>query len=300
MRLVNRLVNAVHDKFHRFQQGITVISFTDARSLGVYLSDDALIFNEGDYPFLTIDIDADTTVSDIYAAIAPVFTSVNMVADYATCYARALGDISSVYNPTTGLYTYTLTVPYSFLYVIMAVFASSLITTQQAIIEALKQLYLHSAETNWLDEWGSYFGVIRNFNDDEADDDYRARIIAEVVKPKCNNVALELAIEQYTGQTVTIADSATPTWFTLNYAFNLLGGVSPDAYAAKISAIVNKIKAAGTRFELMASASSISDSVNPPTADKLSIVITKNHYHDGSYTYQSGIRHQPEIYNEEL
>lgn len=300
MRLLDRLISFVHDKFNRYAQGAAAISFTHNESLVVVFSDEAVTFFNGGFERLSIDLDDTLTIQGINAQMAVVFPTSTANALYASRLARALIDSDSTFNAETGLYSYTLLVPYSLLYLIMLVYAKAIKSTQLAVIEALKQLYLHSAETNWLDEWGGYFGVARDFDNGEADADFRDRMIASLLKPKCNNVAMEAAINALTGQDVTITDSVTPTWFGVTTGFNLLGGESPTGFAAKMASIVNQIKAAGTRFEITLSAAVIGDTMPVITIDRLAVTITTNHLHDGTHRHNGAIRHTPETTHEIL
>jgi len=60
-----------------------------------------------------------------------------------------------------------------------------------------KMMYLASAEGEWVDHWGSYFGVSRLANED--DDHYKQRIISEVVRPKQTVEGIIDCIATYTG-----------------------------------------------------------------------------------------------------
>lgn len=60
-----------------------------------------------------------------------------------------------------------------------------------------KMMYLASAEGEWVDYWGSYFGVSRLANED--DDHYKQRIISEVVRPKQTVEGIIDCIATYTG-----------------------------------------------------------------------------------------------------
>jgi len=60
-----------------------------------------------------------------------------------------------------------------------------------------KMMYLTSAEGEWVDYWGSYFGVSRLANED--DDHYKQRIIGEVIRPKQTVEGIIDCIATYTG-----------------------------------------------------------------------------------------------------
>lgn len=69
---------------------------------------------------------------------------------------------------------------------------------------AIQQLYLTAAESDILDFWGEFFVVPRTPG--ESDDAYRARMIAEVFRPRSNPLAIQNAIKADTGFDVTIRE----------------------------------------------------------------------------------------------
>lgn len=66
----------------------------------------------------------------------------------------------------------------------------------------LTQIILTSAQENWADFWGSYFGVVRWV--DEADSDYTQRIIGEIFRPRVNKKALEKMVDFITNSPTSI------------------------------------------------------------------------------------------------
>ena len=70
--------------------------------------------------------------------------------------------------------------------------------------EALKQLYLGTAEQNWLDVWGASLGVARRAG--QSDSDYRAWILREITRPRANWADIESAILESTGAAVHISE----------------------------------------------------------------------------------------------
>jgi hypothetical protein len=74
------------------------------------------------------------------------------------------------------------------------------------ITAAEKELYLHSADTRWLDLWGEYFRIGRS--EGEIDHDYLLRIIAETIKPKTNNISLaKMLMEAFPSCQCFVTDS---------------------------------------------------------------------------------------------
>lgn len=152
-----------------------------------------------------------------------------------------------------------------------------------------------TADGDFLDTLGSYYGVPRL--QDEPDGSYGPRIIAEVLRPKCNNVAIELAIEVFTGQSCTVTDvqivtataplyDGTYTYdgsqnhdgldasvkynlFDVVYAYDLVNGTSDvTGFADVVRGIVNRIRAGGTHLRsLSLSGSVLTDSALPASDD---------------------------------
>lgn len=168
-----------------------------------------------------------------------------------------------------------------------------LVDAAAQIDQMLLQMDTHTASAEWLDELGGYYGVPRLQG--EADAQYAPRIIAEVLRPRNNNVAIELALQQYTGQAAQVVDvveygtssgqfvynsaytfngakqynsSSQPIYgkFDVVYSYDLLGGTDPTAFAGTVRDLINRLRAAGTHLRAMSlQTSAISDTVTPPT-----------------------------------
>jgi hypothetical protein len=121
--------------------------------------------------------------------------------DAAQLSARVLLDGGSDITASNGdhLYGYT-----SVLFAFFESLAGELDALRLSIGEALKQLSTRTASDAWLDELGGYYGIPRIAG--EPDESYGPRIIAEVLRPRGNNVALEMAIKTFTGQDATVTD----------------------------------------------------------------------------------------------
>lgn len=152
--------------------------------------------------------------------------------------------------------------PTSLLWQEMQVVEIALDEQRERISAAERQMYLHSADSNWLDIWASYhFGIERNR--DEADAQYLQRALKELLQPNQNNIALEQIVSDVYGVSVKIRDavpfaSELPPPYTADDARNrfLLDMAIPADTAAedaetlitRIKALVRKHKAAGTDF----------------------------------------------------
>lgn len=143
-----------------------------------------------------------------------------------------------------------------------------------SVLAAPAQMCVPTAEGEWLDYLGSVFGGIGR-DSGESDALYGPRIIATILRPACNNKAIELAILNYTGQTSRVTDAVNAVAATDIYnganAYN--GGIEysssleapeyclfdlaanydpatamqgPTDFEATLRAMVNSLRAAGT------------------------------------------------------
>jgi hypothetical protein len=198
--------------------------------------------------------------------------------------AAVLLDGAGDINASNGdhLYGYT-----SFLYTYLEAQAIELAAAEVQIGEMLEQLSTKTAEGEWLDELGSYYGVPRFPG--EADAQYGPRIIPEVLRPRGNGIAIEAAIKAYTGQPITVTDvvvygAATPKYnggytynatqvhnanptpiyglFDVLYSYDLLSGTDVTSFREQIRSLVNRLRDAGTQLRaLTLQSSSIADTM---------------------------------------
>lgn len=115
--------------------------------------------------------------------------------------ALVLLDASGNQDASNGdhLHGYT-----SVLWAYMESIANELTLIRAAIAEALLQMAATTAAGEWVDEHGGYYNVPRN--NGELDAAYAARIVAEVIRARGNNIAIGEAIKtavQATAATVT-------------------------------------------------------------------------------------------------
>lgn len=203
-------------------------------------------------------------------------------------------------------YAYT-----SVLYAYLDAMGQELDLARQAIAAIPDELSVTSADGEWLDFLGSYYAV-RRLNG-EVDGLYARRIIAETLRAKGNNVAIEMAIQDYTGQDVTIADvvifrgpepsfdgiphydgaykfqlASVPAYglFDCQVGYDLLGGSQPPAYIATLRGIIERLRDAGTQLRnVTLTGSSLSDRGPLPTDDLDTLVITRSQVFDGSFNF---------------
>lgn len=139
-----------------------------------------------------IDLDLSAhTISSLAAEIAaePGYSLPFVSADYGSRSALSLLDGSG--NPRTQSNGDHLSVYTSLLWVLFAALARELAAAKLAIEEAIRQIHLHGAEADYLDEHGSYYGVARPGSTDV---DYLNAIVSTVLMPRNNNVAIQLAL----------------------------------------------------------------------------------------------------------
>ena len=199
--------------------------------------------------------------------------------DLAGLSARTLLDGDGDIGKSNGDHLYAYTSP---LWVYLEAMASELDAARLQITEMLRQMVTKTAEGEWLDEIGIYYGVPRMPG--EADRPYGDRIIAEVLRPRSNNVAMEMAIKEFTGQTATVTDvvlfdGATPAYnsliqhnglhlhnavarpiyglFDVMIGYNLLTGGSPAQFQQEVREIIGRLRAAGTHLRALELAGSV-------------------------------------------
>lgn len=180
--------------------------------------------------------------------------------------------------------------------------AAELEMAQAQVGNMLLQMNTTTANNEWLDELGSYYNVLRNPG--ESDSQYGPRIIATVLRPCGNNVAMEAAIATYTGQQATVTDvvvygTAAPLYngfsthngsihynstagakyglFDVTYAYDLLAGGDITAFQATVVTLINQIRDAGTHLRAIAlSGSILTDALTPPTDGSSTQVLVVN------------------------
>ena len=124
---------------------------------------------------------------------------------------------------------------------------------------AVDQIYLARSRGDWLDLHGSYYGVPRRV--DEQDDAYVSRIIAEVLLPRSNNIAIAGALEVLFGAprgTISVTDAPMleydpplPSGHAAGYGefdVAILEPPNRDVTLSALSEALDAFRAAGTRL----------------------------------------------------
>lgn len=213
--------------------------------------------------------------------------------DLAPLSALVLIDDANDIAKSNGDHLYAYTNPN---YAVLEAYADELEQAAAQIPLLPAELATNTADGEWLDLLGSYYAVPRLAG--EGDRQYGDRIIAEVLRPKSNNVALEDAIRTFTGQAVQVTDvveyanpvpaydasithngththnaTAKPIYglFDVQTGYDLLGGTDPTSFRQTVTDLVNRLRAAGTFMRALSlQGSAISDAVTPPTDAGLS------------------------------
>lgn len=172
--------------------------------------------------------------------------------DVAALSARVLLDASGDQDASNGdhLYAYT-----SLLWAWLDPVAAELKAVAEQIDQAVLQMVPQTASGEWLDELGMYYAVDRMAG--EPDGLYAPRIIAEVLRPRGNNVAIASAVDLVAGggaSRVTDAplDATSNSYglFDLDIAFDLdrlaQFGMEPVLVSAR--QIVERFRDAGTQL----------------------------------------------------
>lgn len=170
-------------------------------------------------------------------------------------------------------------------------YARELTLARRAIQAAPAEMATTTADGEWLDYLGSYYAVPRELR--EPDATYGPRIAAEVLLPRQNNVAIELALQQATGQPATCSDalvygnplpifdgsiafdgthffnaSASRIYnlFDVVIGYALVSRQSPGEFLDTVRRQIDRLRAAGTHLRnLTLGRSALADQVRPAT-----------------------------------
>jgi len=195
------------------------------------------------------------TVNDFLAALqVKGFTTVLYDGQYGTMLARGIVEQGTAQSGESIGYHQSL------LWSELKTSAWELDNQRDRIDDATKQLYLHSATGTWAEEWGDLFGTYRVAG--ESDATFLNRAIAEAIRPRSNNVALENIIAEAFGMICTVRDALPNVAelppedqaeaagrFLLDLAVpNDLSAEEALLLIDRMKAVVRKNKAAGTDF----------------------------------------------------
>lgn len=199
MKLTKRLLSYLHRVFDKSPEPFLALRVRcDGTGLTWTVSDAVLTLTPvgGTAVPLTVDLTG-TTVGMLATYIAsqpgyqvPYVDSSQLSALQATVLMDGAGNVAQ--SNGDHLYGYT-----SVLWAYMEANAVELKAAETQIGNMVLQMSTTTAEDMWLDELGSYYKVPRNQG--ELDPQYGPRIIATVLRPLANNVAIENALRVITG-----------------------------------------------------------------------------------------------------
>lgn len=193
---------------------------------------------------------------------------------YAQVSALALIDSGNDIDTSNGDHIYGYT---NLLWAYLDAIGSELGTAKAQISNMLAQMVVPTSEDEWLDEHGSYYLVPRNSG--ESDAIYSPRIIAQVLQPRGNNVAIASAIQSLAplAQRVRVIDAINDLvfsilynglihfdgsafydaglgpnsgygFFDIDFSFDFTGPVTQDEYFALIRTTVESFRDGGTQL----------------------------------------------------
>lgn len=244
--MIRRLMDRLHRVFNRDPQAVPVVTISGVSSVEVK---GLRLLVDGE----AIDI-ATITLEQLVTALQVIpVTAALTDASHGTLLARGL--LESYASGSQA----TLSYPTSLLYNEMQVYAWMLQGQADRITDLERQLYLNTADGDWLDFWGmTYFGVGRYTG--ETDEVYATRIKNEILRATQNNVALAQIVQDATGVRCQLRDAAlyplevdpadAPGRFILDlYSQNWLTPEERAALDIKVFDLVRRYKAAGTDFQ---------------------------------------------------
>lgn len=159
----------------------------------------------------------------------------------------------------------------SIAHALFGAYAAALRDAQTVAQDAPRQIDLATAEGIWLDQLGTLYGVPRK--PAELDAAYATRVVAEVLRPRANNLAMAAIITEATGRPcrivdVTLYDNPVPIYdgaalhngaflhnasakriygaFDCNLDYDPGTDGTPAEVEARVRAIVAPLKAGGT------------------------------------------------------
>ncbi|MEX3764454.1 hypothetical protein [Paraburkholderia phenoliruptrix] len=299
MRLTKKLLGLLHRVFDKNPYKVLLFRLQYEAGMTWTVSDAVLstVVQGGQGANLSIDL-TQYTVGDLinYLSSQPGYSlAFANTSEIVNLSATILMDDANDIALSNGDHFYGYTNP---LWSYMEANANELRQARASIQAMPAQMSTTSATGDWLVLLGKQYGVPKLTG--EPDSSYGPRIIAEVLRPKNNNVALEMAISYYTGQDTTVTDvveygptfplynsvitrdgshtysaSAAPIYglFDVQYAYDLINGADPTTFQQTVAGIVQRLRAAGTHMRsLSLQASAMNDAATPPTEGGFGVV----------------------------
>lgn len=274
MKLTQRLLNYLYRAFDKDPDAFTAFRLSSASGVLSWSVEDrrltVKIDGEEDYA-------ADLTgksLSELALELAGRYVVQDVVSDGRASLSAAtlidgVGSVSNLNGDRLQAYQ-------SLTWIFLDACAGELQALSESAEAAPEQLATVTADGEWLDEIGSYYNVPRL--DGEVDAAYGPRIIAEVIAPKSNNVALEIAIKRAFGQPANVKDvrewgpafpllngvidldgtyllnaTATPLYglFDVTVGYDFEYGPSIDLLLVQMKEFIGRLRAAGTHLRAL-------------------------------------------------
>ncbi|MGF6641779.1 hypothetical protein [Paraburkholderia sp. MM6662-R1] len=294
MQLTKKLLGFLNRVFNKSPLPYLAIQLQYAGGMSWQIADGMLTTTVTDGPGASLSVDlSQYTVGQLvdYLAAQPGYTV--PYADHSTragLSALVLLDGSNDISLSNGdhLYAYA-----NVLWSYMEANAAELQLVEAQIQNLPLEMATTTADSIWLDQLGAYYKVPRLQN--EPDSTYAPRIIAQVLRPASNNVALEAAIQIYTGQGAKVTDvvlyGANPPLYNSNskhdgsilydavngpiyglfdvtYGYDLINGGDLSSFQQIVVGLIETLRAAGTHMRSIALTGTIlTDTLTPPTDD---------------------------------
>lgn len=292
MHLTQKLLSRLHRVFNKDPGTFLALRLQYAGSMTWTVADAVLTTTVTDGPGQPLSVDlTQYTLGQLYAFLAaqPGYSvAYGDSSALSLLSARILVDGSNDIAQSNGdhLYGYT-----SVLWAYLEAQAVELQAAEAQIVEMLKQMSTKTAQAEWLDEIGGYYAVPRLQGENDAS--YGPRIIAEVLRPRGNNVAMEAAIKIYTGQAAKVTDvtlygdtfplyngvitrnsaytynaSRAPLYglFDVDYGYDFENGGDIAQFAQIVRDLIDRLRDAGTHLRsLLLRGSDMADTFAPPT-----------------------------------
>lgn len=207
----DRLLAALHRVFDREAHAVTALRVRHDTWCAWSVSGGSLTLEGPDGARTTIPLEghALASLAALIDAI-PGFSVLGLNPDVAGRSALVLLDGSGRQDASNGdaLPAYT-----SLLWALLHALGLGLAEAAAAVPAAVNQVHMGRAEGEWLDLHGGYYGVLRKLG--EMDDAYLARLIAEVLLPRSNNIAVAGALETLFGAargSIAVTDAPMRTY----------------------------------------------------------------------------------------
>lgn len=255
--MITRLLNRLHRVFNKDPQSTPVVRLDIyAAGAGIEVTANVISFADAALPLDGITLN--DLVGNINGLNADVVATLLPGVD-GTLLAKGLHSTADQIATDEG--SVLLSYPTSLLYKEAQVYSWALADQLAQCQAAERQLYMNSAEDDWLDFWGNiYFDVPRYAN--EPDANYVVRIKNELFRATQNNIALAQIVKDALGMDVKIRDAMpnlseiepaqqanAPGRFLLDMGLPAnMSDADATVLVGRIKDLIRKYKAAGTDF----------------------------------------------------